>query len=286
MILLVVIFALLSSAFYGGAAVLQHYASEQTPPELSLRPKLLIELFKYPSWLFGNLFDILGFVFQFLALRFGALSLVEPILVSSLVFAIPVASLIRKKVPSLNDFVAAILTCSGLAIFLTVARPHQSKTVPHLPAWVLLTVIIAVVVSVLVLVSYKKQPRIKALILAAASGFALGYLAASTELVGHETKHGILHTLTTVGPYALVVSGIVVLLLIQSAYQLGEIRFTLPILTVLQPLVAMSIGIAMFHDRINVKGMGHMAPIVEIAGLIIMCVSVIYLSRQEDLSSH
>ncbi len=284
MLLLVIIFALLSSAFYGGAAVLQHYASEQTSPELSLSPKLIIELFKYPSWLFGNLFDILGFVFQFLALRFGALSLVEPILVSSLVFAIPVASLIRKKIPSLRDFIAALLTCLGLGIFLAIAHPRQSNNVPHVPQWLILTAIIASIVGILVLVSLKKQPRIKALILSTASGFALGYLAASTELFGHETKNGILRTFTDIGPYALVISGVIVLLLIQSSYQLGEIRFTLPILTVLQPMIAMIIGVSMFHDQINLKGVGHLAPIIEALGLILMCVSVVYLSRREDLN--
>ncbi len=280
----VILLALLSSAFYGVAAVLQHYASEQAPPELSLNPKLLIELFRYPTWLFGNLFDITGFVFQFLALRFGALSLVEPILVSSMVFAIPAASVFRKKMPSLKDFSAAILTCIGLSIFLTVAHPHQSNKVPHLYGWLILTVIIATVVGILVALSLNKENRTKALILSGASGFALGYLAASIELVGHEIRHGYLHTLTTVGPYSLAVSGILVLLLIQSAYQLGEIRFTLPILTVVQPIVAMTIGIVMFHDRINIRGLSHMAPVVEVLGLIVMVIGVVYLSRQEDLN--
>ena len=87
----IILLSLASAASYGLAAVLQHHAAIREAPELSLRAGLLVRLARRPLWLVGNVLDGVGYLFQFLALRRGSLALVEPLLVLSLVFALPVA---------------------------------------------------------------------------------------------------------------------------------------------------------------------------------------------------
>ena len=93
----IVLFSLASAASYGMAAVLQHQATMREPPELSLRAGLLVSLARRPLWLVGNALDGVGYLFQFLALRRGSLALVEPLLVLSLVFALPMAAWLEHR---------------------------------------------------------------------------------------------------------------------------------------------------------------------------------------------
>ena len=95
----IVVLSLASAAFYGLAAVLQHEAAVQEPPNLSMQAGLLIRLVARPRWLLGTALDCVAYVFQFLALRRGSLALVEPILVLSLVFALPVAARLNHLAP-------------------------------------------------------------------------------------------------------------------------------------------------------------------------------------------
>ena len=93
----IVLLSLASAASYGLAAVLQHQATMKEPPELSLRAGLLVSLAHRPLWLVGNALDGVGYLFQFLALRRGSLALVEPLLVLSLVFALPMGAWLEHR---------------------------------------------------------------------------------------------------------------------------------------------------------------------------------------------
>ena len=147
----IVVLSLASAAAYGLAAVLQHQAAIREPPELSLRAGLLMSLARRPRWLVGNAFDGVGYLFQFLALRRGSLALVEPLLVLSLVFALPVAAWLEHRRASGADVASTCVIASGLALFLGVARPGIGH--PHASgvAWVILTAAITVCCGAMIL---------------------------------------------------------------------------------------------------------------------------------------
>jgi len=117
--------------------------------------------------------------------------------------------------------------------------------------------------------------------LAFGSGMTFGYVAALTERTGHILDGGIGHTLATWEPYALIVGGALALLLTQSAFNAGELRLSLPTLTVAQPLVAVLIGLAMFGEPINRHGL---APVAEVIGVALVTFGVFALSRSEMIA--
>lgn len=272
----IVLFSLASAASYGLAAVLQHQATMKEPPELSLRAGLLISLAHRPLWLVGNALDAVGYLFQFLALRRGSLALVEPLLVLSLVFALPMGAWLEHRRASRADIASTAAIAAGLALFLGVARPgighpHASGT-----AWAILTAIIAAGCGAMVLGARGGSRRRAAVLLAAGSGAAFGYVAAVTERTGHILDAGVIHTLATWTPYALLVAGVAALLLTQSAFHAGALRLSLPTLTVVQPLVAVAIGLGFFGEHVRSRGV---APVLEILGLILVTVGVFLLGR-------
>jgi drug/metabolite transporter (DMT)-like permease len=272
----IVLLSLASAAAYGMAAVLQHQAATREPPELSLRAGLLVSLARRPRWLVGNLLDGVGYLLQFLALRRGSLALVEPLLVLSLVFALPMGAWLEHRRASTADITSTVVIACGLALFLGVAQPgighpHASNT-----AWAILSAAIAASCGAMVFGARGGSPRRAAVFLAAGSGTAFGYVAAVTERTGHILDRGAVHTLTTWTPYALLVGGVGALLLTQSAFHAGALRLSLPTLTVMQPLVAVAIGLGFFGEHVDSRGV---APIVEVLGLVLVTVGVFVLAR-------
>lgn len=272
----IVLLSLASAASYGMAAVLQHQATTREPPELSLRAGLLISLARRPRWLVGNALDGVGYLFQFLALRRGSLALVEPLLVLSLVFALPMSAWLEHRRASAADVASTIAIATGLALFLGVARPGIGFPHASNAAWAVLSAAIAASCGVMVVGSRGGSPRRAAVLLAAASGTTFGYVAAVTERTGHLLDRGVVHTLTTWTPYALLVGGVGALLLTQSAFHAGALRLSLPTLTVAQPLVAVAIGLGFFGEHVDSRGL---APVAELVGLGLVTVGVFVLAR-------
>lgn len=77
---------------YGLASALQQHAAARAPTAESLRIGLLARLVRRPLWLAGGAADLAGFALQFAALSRGALVVVQPILVLSLLFALPIGA--------------------------------------------------------------------------------------------------------------------------------------------------------------------------------------------------
>jgi drug/metabolite transporter (DMT)-like permease len=277
-LLSIVILSLVSAAAYGLAAVLQHH--EATKHEEAAAGNLIARLLREPIWLIGSVFDGVGYLFQFLALRRGSLALVEPLLVVSLVFALPVAARLEHRRVSWSDLLAAAVTVAGLTLFQEVARPGVGH--PHASAmgWIVLSAIIAVGCAVMALLARGGSPTRAALLYAAASGTAFGYVAAVTERTGHSLDRGFVHVLTTWAPYVLVVAAVGALVLTQQAFNAGMLRLSLPTLTVAQPLVALAIGIGLFGERVRSQGF---APLEEVLALAVMTVGVYALTRSDLL---
>ncbi len=272
----IIVLSIVSAASYGLAAVLQHHAAVREPPELSVRVGLLVRLAHRPMWLVGNLLDGVGYLFQFLALRRGSLLLVEPLLVLSLVFALPVTAWLDHRRISRSDVGSTVVIMAGLAVFLSAAHPGLGHPQASGEAWTLLTVVVAVACGLMVLGARGGSRRRAAVLLGAGSGTAFGYVAALTERSCHLLDGGVVHVLSSWEPFAMVVGGVGALLLTQSAFHAGALRLSLPTLTVAQPLVAVIIGLVLFGESINSSGS---APGWESLGLALVVFGVFTLTK-------
>lgn len=272
----IIVLSIVSAASYGLAAVLQHHAAIGEAPELSVRVGLLVRLARRPMWLIGNVLDGVGYLFQFLALRRGSLVLVEPLLVLSLVFALPVTAWLDHRRISASDLASTVVIMSGLALFLGVAHPGLGHPQASGEAWAVLAVVIAASCGAMALGSRRGSRRRAAVLLGAGSGTAFGFVAALTERTGHVLNGGVLHTLGTWEPYALVVGAVVALLLTQSAFHAGALRLSLPTLTVAQPVVAVIIGLGLFGEHIDSSGP---APGWEALGLAMVVFGIFSLTK-------
>src|SRR5204862_3679820 len=135
---MVVASALGSAFLYALAAVAQQRAAVAEPLEHSLRLRLLINLLHRPLWLLGLACDVGAFLLQFWALDHGSLVLVQPLLVSGLLFALPLGAILSHERMKSSDWIGAGLVVAGLSIFLVVAQPDEGRPDASTRAWAVL----------------------------------------------------------------------------------------------------------------------------------------------------
>ncbi|HET9690761.1 MAG TPA: DMT family transporter [Acidimicrobiales bacterium] len=273
--LLAVLESLAGAACYATSTVLQQRAAFEQDDELSMRPGLLLKLVRSGRWMLGNVLDLGGFGFQLLALRHAALALVVPLFVSGLVFSIIGAAFASGRRPTRAEVGASSLVVAGLIVFISVSRPGPGH--PHASAggWVALFATTVVVVGACVVVAHRR-PGLRALLLGVGTGVLYGVTASLTERTGHLLDHGIGRAAASWTPYALAVVAVLGLLLNQSAYQAGNLRESLPVLTVGEPIVAILIGQLLYGERIATTAG---AIVGEVVGLAAVTVGVVVLSR-------
>ena len=95
----------------------------------------MIYLVRQPLWLGGVVSLILGFVFQIIALHFGGLALVQPILATELLFVFAYMAIIGARPVLRKDWLAGAAMALGLGVFLFTASPSGGRLHAAGPSW-------------------------------------------------------------------------------------------------------------------------------------------------------
>jgi hypothetical protein len=271
-----VIATLGAAVLYAVASVAQQRPAEAQPSERSLRLGLLVDLAAKPLWVAGNVAEVAAYGLQFVALRLGSLTLVQPLLVSGLLVALPLGAAASRRPMRAPDWVGAALVAGGLALFLVVASPGKARSDTSTLAWVLVVAGTGAAAGTLVIFGRAGGPVRRGVCFAGAAGLLYALTASLTEACGALLSHGILDAIGSWQLYALVVSGIVGMVVVQSAFQAGPLRWSLPTLTVIDPLASIAIGVSAFHDHIRA---GAVAMALEGLGLTATVTGVFLLTR-------
>lgn len=273
-----IVAALAAALFYAVASVLQQWEAERQPTSKALRLGLLARLAKRPLWLAGLLFDVGGYVLQWLALSWGSLVVVQPLLVVGLLFALPMRARLSACRFGRWDWSGALLTTAGLAIFLTVSNPAAGHSNVSLLTWLLLLCAGAVVVLPLVAAGHGSSPRWKAMAFGTAGGVVYGLCAALTKTCARLLSGGISHLFSSWQPYVLLAAGAAGMVLAQSAFQAGPLDVSLPALSATDPIVSVIVGAVAFGETI--RG-GAFITLLEVVSFSAVVIGIFMLGQTE-----
>jgi drug/metabolite transporter (DMT)-like permease len=268
-----------AALLYALATVLQHRAARQAPSSAALRLRLLASLGRRPLWLAGLVADAGAFGLQALALERGSLAVVQPLLVTGLLFALPLGAAWTGLRMTAREWMAALATVIGLAAFLEVASPATGTADLGGAAW--LAVALAALVPAAMLVAVARPSRrqgTRAALLGAASGMVYAFSAALTKTTATVAASGPIHLLGAWQTYALAATAVGGMVLVQSCFQAGPLSSSLPVLTIVEPLASVAIGALAFGEHIVTGGL---APLVELASVAAMVYGVVTLARFE-----
>jgi hypothetical protein len=275
----------LGAAFcYACSNVIEQRQASAAPPETSLRIALLWHLARQPIWWLGIAVDLSGFALQVLALGVGTLVFVQPLLVTSLLFSLVLGALAGSHRLSRKDIGWALVFMAALSIFLIVAAPSGGVDERSLRAWALPFALVAGLVAISLLISQRVTGAYRAAALAAAAGMTFGVSSTLMKTFAHQVANDGLGLLAHWQPYAL---GLVVasgFLIMQSAFQAGDLRASLPTLEVAEPIVAGILGVTLMNERLHATD-GRGKAVIAIS-VVSMVVSAVLLARSAADDRH
>lgn len=247
--------AVAGAASFGLASAIQQRATKQVPTTGTLDPRLLVELVRRPVWVLGIVTVIVGLSLQLVALAFGPLVLVQPLLVTGVLFgAVFSAVLAHRRVDRLI-LLGSLGSVAGLSAFLGLARPTGGSTQLEQEGWALLPLAIVLGVSVIVCVAVANRfsGAVPVAALAAATGILYGVTAGLMKVVTSQFRsgglaepfmHPVLYVVCVVGPLGFLLS--------QNTFQRGTlIAPALAIITIVDPLVGVAIGVNWLGEQVN-----------------------------------
>lgn len=281
---LAVLLALGGGLCYATAAVLQQRAAATQPAELALSPRLITRLARRPLWLLGIGFDIAAYALEAAALGVGSVVVVGPVLVSSLLFAIPLATVGQPAKVTRREMSAAGLVVIGLSVFVTVGDPRGISSTASTLGWVLAGAFVFLVAGAAVGFGRRAGagPE-RALLFGLATGALYALTAVLTKATVDLFDDGVLDSLGHWQPYALVTVSIVGLVINQSAFQAGHLAASLPAIAVTNPVLASVLGVVLFDERFGASG--GLAVGVTALAVVAMIIGTLRLARSPLVTS-
>jgi len=209
------------------------------------------------------------------ALRAPSLTLVQPLLVAGLLFALPLGAVLAQRRVTRTELATGGLVCAGLAVFLLAAHPGGGGAPPTTGRWIVVATAVMVVVAAVVLLTRGCRPAHRALALGTAAGLVNGLFAGLAKSVGTVLEHGVLAVVTSWQLWALVVVAGVTLTLAARAFQVGAPAAALTGLFAAEPLAGLTLGVALFCDTVR-----HSPPFTAVAavGLLVALVGAVVLT--------
>ena len=268
--------ALASAASFGLASALQHLEAGRVARRGALDPGLLGALVRRPLWLLGIVADVAAVALQAVALRFGAVALVQPVLIAGLPVAVVLsAGLAGRRL--LGKERLGLLLCTGGLLLLAPATATTSLGVaPSRTAASAAGLVLAVAAGSLLLLAIRR-PRLAAPATGTAAGAVIG--AGSVLLAVCAGRSGDLAALfSSVAPYAAAGVGLLGLLLSQAAFQTGALGAPLAALSVVEPVVAVVLAVTVLHERLP-SGSAHR--VAALVGALLAVAGVVALTREE-----
>ena len=228
--------------------------------------RLLWASLKRPKWILGLVVMTAAPIFQYLALRVGNLTQVQPMLTCELLFLLGIIIVTHHDHPGQREWLGSFGIVFGLALFLVAAHPHGGHTQLSIRWGIALGAGAAVVVGGFFLISRIARGWIQAALLGAAAATCFAYQAAMTQVIAGVKPIDII---VTPALYALAVGGLLGFVLFQHALRAGHVAASRASMVIVDPLLSVLIGVVAFGDIVRSEP-GAIA--LEIAGLAILMV--------------
>lgn len=245
---------------------------------------LLLRLLRDRRWWLGSLVAAAGFGLQAAALGLGSVLLVQALLVTSLLFALPIYARLAHRRVTRWEWTWAVLLAVSVAVIVTVGNPTAGHARGSFEVW---TVVLAVLVPVLVLCVIGARiltGPASAVLLALASGALWGLFAVLTKGVVDQLGSwaGVVALLRTPELYAWAVVAIAGTAWQQASFRAGALTASLPTMTVAEPVVASVLGVVVLGESLRPDDAGWFALVVAVG---VMVVATAALARGEAASA-
>ena len=237
----------------------------------------LVKLLGRPMWLAGTLALFVGYVFQAAALDRGRLSIIQPLLVTTVVFALPLGYFLTNQIVGRREIVGAGVILVGLALFTYFADPAGGVDNAPGSEWAVVIVVLGVLCAALLLYGggSDSSAGTRAAVYGTVAGILFGLSASLTKPTVEYLHEGVSELLSHWEGYALAVAGILGFVLQQVSLGTGKLAPSVATVSVANPIVGIAIGTLLLDERWSRPGWHILLGIV---GLVLALVGAVVIS--------
>ena len=257
-------------------------ATAQLSDLLSLR--LLLDLMRHKLWWAGLGCMVVGELLAGLALHLAAVTVVEPLLSTNLLFALVFAATLARQRIRWQEAGGAILLSAALGVFIAVGNPHSSPA-PATSGRVIAIAVCAVAGAVALLVAVGKQRGLvgESVLFATGAGVLYGLQDAATRAaLVIADRHGIASIFINPWIYVVLGAAVIGILLSQSAFKAARLDYSLPPIAAAEPIAGIMLGVSLLGDVVSVSIGGL---VVESICLVAMVAGVVLIGRSTNLAA-
>ena len=270
--------ALAAALFIAIGDVMQQRSAHTVTEEQVGSFTLFTRLLRDRRWWAGNLVAGAGFGLQIAALGLGSVLLVQALLVTSLLFALPINAKLGKQRVSAWQWMWAVLVAVGVAVIVTVGNPQAGHPRASLEIWAAVAAVMGPLLILCLIGARILSGPASAVLLALVSGSLWGLFAVLTKGVVDQLGNGIWPLLRAPELYVWVVAIVAATAYEQSAFRAGSLTASLPTVTVAEPIIAGVLGIVVLAETLNTNDVGWVLLGVAI---VVMVVATAQLARTQ-----
>jgi drug/metabolite transporter (DMT)-like permease len=282
-----VVLALAAALCNALATIFERIGVETAPADAAMRWKLMAHVMRRPTWWLGLLSMVGAFLFQIAALGQGGLTLVQPLLVTELLFLVVILRLWFGRPLGWREAVGVLLTVAGLAIFLGVSDQGGGNVIPNSVGWLLMMIATVGAVAICIHVARFRSRAWRSAWYGAAAAISFAvcaaFMKATTVLYA---RGGFVALFTHFEPYGIAVAGLAGLFLAQNAFHAGPITASQASLVIVDPIASIVIGVGLFGDNlrggIGVLAVDALALAFMSIGLFVLCHSPLIVNTSAE----
>jgi drug/metabolite transporter (DMT)-like permease len=255
-----------------------HEVTDEPVSHLALFTRLLRDR----QWWLGSLVAGAGFALQAAALGLGSVLLVQALLVTSLLFALPIHARISRRKVSRWEWLWAALLAAAVVVIVIVGNPTAGHSRASLGTWTAVVAVLGPALVLCVLGARVAKGPASAVLLGVVSGALWGLFAVLTKGVVDRLDDGLLALLRTPELYVWALVAIAGTAYQQASFRAGSLTASLPTMTVAEPVVGSVLGVVVLGEALRPGDAGWFTLIVAVAAMVLATAA---LARGEAASA-
>ena len=274
--------ALAAAFLFALAAALQQKGALNLG-EISLaHPGSLARLLGQTWWLVGTLALFVGYLLQAGALDRGRLAIIQPLLVTTVVFALPLGYFLTRQHVGRREVLGAAAIVVGLALYALFGDPAGGRDNAPGGEWAIAIVVLGAVSGALLAFGGRGGLTLKAAVYGTVAGILFGLSAALTKPTVEMLHDGVGVVLSHWEFYVLAVAGVLGFVLQQVSLGTGRLAPSVATVSVANPLVGILLGVLLLQERLS-RPAWHV--VVACIGLVLALAGAVLISLARETGS-
>ena len=203
-------------------------------------------------WLLGLAVQAVGVLLQAAALDRGRVAVIQPLLVTAVVWAMPLGYFLTGQVITRRHVLGAALVVAGLAVFASVGDPAGGVDDAPASDWTMAFLVLGAICIGLLLFSRRGGSDSKAAVFGAVAGILYGISATLMKpVVENLHAEGAVAVLESWELWVMAIGGLVGFYVQQLSLATGKLVTSVATVSVVNPVVSVLLGALVLQERLD-----------------------------------